>query len=192
VELEPTTPGSKVRDPSAESATQALPARVEDCVSINEASADDLPEKHKIIGRRSALAGGPDCQSGSRSDDSRQVTPQPRGWLRQLSVSTLRIRMTFWHPTGIVGGGHRVPRHGPFSFAGRADVAGSGYDRDLRPPKVRPPGRGTPARRGTSLASRGPRYRAGSSAGGRARRPPAGDRGGRRPRAARAGARAAT
>jgi len=48
VGFESTTPGSKVRDPSAESATQAPSAGIRARVQIDEASPDDLPEKQEL------------------------------------------------------------------------------------------------------------------------------------------------
>ena len=50
--FEPTTPGSRVRDPSDEPATQATPGRIGDGVSADEAGLERLPEEQENIGRR--------------------------------------------------------------------------------------------------------------------------------------------
>ena len=55
VGFEPTTPGSKVRDPSAELAAQGrqgAPAGVRDGVAVDQAGPDDLPQKQKTALRR--------------------------------------------------------------------------------------------------------------------------------------------
>jgi len=47
VGFEPTTPGSKVRDPSDEPGTQAPAAGIRVRMPIDEASPDDLPQKQE-------------------------------------------------------------------------------------------------------------------------------------------------
>ena len=79
VGFEPTTPGLKVRGPSAESATQAPPAGIRARVPIDEASPDNLPEKQETVGQRSVPASGPDCQADSRRHGSRVGTQEAQG-----------------------------------------------------------------------------------------------------------------
>ena len=96
--FEPTTAGAEVRDPSDEPATQGHqepPIGVRDGVAVDEASADDLPEKQAITGRRSVPASRPDCQSGRAGQRSPLGgTLPPFGERAQTSWCPLRTACT--------------------------------------------------------------------------------------------------
>jgi len=59
VGFEPTTPGSKVRDPSDEPGTQAPAAGIRVRMPIDEASPDDLPQKQELY--QLAISAGRCC-----------------------------------------------------------------------------------------------------------------------------------
>ena len=82
VGFEPATPGLRVRSSSAESATQAPPARMRARVPIDEASADDLPGKQATAPGR-PLATCVRCNVKCRLERETGIEPVLPAWKEQ-------------------------------------------------------------------------------------------------------------